>query len=114
MKKFQVTVTKTDAETGSPQGDASLAGAVYAIYKGEELIDTYLVDCGIQKIPLGRADFTDSPIIVTDIILGRKLTVFISRVGVNQFLTLIDGVNRTCKGSVALRRTCFCFPDSSD
>ena len=38
LKKFQVTVTKTDAETGSPQGDASLAGAVYAIYKGEELI----------------------------------------------------------------------------
>ena len=28
LKKFQVTVTKTDAETGSPQGDASLAGAV--------------------------------------------------------------------------------------
>ena len=35
LKKFQVTVTKTDAETGSPQGDASLAGAVYGIYKGE-------------------------------------------------------------------------------
>ena len=28
LKKFQVTVTKTDAETGAPQGDASLAGAV--------------------------------------------------------------------------------------
>ena len=44
LKKFQVTVTKTDAETGSPQGDASLAGAVYGIYKGEELIDTYTTD----------------------------------------------------------------------
>lgn len=44
LKKFQVTVTKTDAETGSPQGDASLAGAVYSIYKGEELIDTYTTD----------------------------------------------------------------------
>ena len=31
LKKFQVTVTKTDAETGSPQGDASLAGAVYGM-----------------------------------------------------------------------------------
>ncbi len=40
LKKFNVTVTKTDAETVSPQGDASLAGAVYGIYKGEELIDT--------------------------------------------------------------------------
>ena len=44
LKKFNVTVTKTDAETGTPQGDASLAGAVYGIYKGEELIDTYTTD----------------------------------------------------------------------
>lgn len=44
LKKFQVTVTKTDAETGAPQGDGSLAGAVYGIYKGEELIDTYTTD----------------------------------------------------------------------
>ena len=29
LKKFSVTVTKSDAETGSAQGDASLAGAVY-------------------------------------------------------------------------------------
>ena len=44
LKKFNVTVTKTDAETGTPQGDATLAGAVYGIYKGEELIDTYTTD----------------------------------------------------------------------
>ena len=44
LKKFNVTVTKTDAETGTAQGDASLAGAVYGIYKGEELIDTYTTD----------------------------------------------------------------------
>ena len=44
LKKFNVTVTKTDAETGTPQGDASFAGAVYGIYKGEELIDTYTTD----------------------------------------------------------------------
>ena len=44
LKKFNVTVTKTDAETGTPQGDASLAGAVYGIYKVEELIDTYTTD----------------------------------------------------------------------
>ena len=29
---------------GTAQGDASLAGAVYGIYKGEELIDTYTTD----------------------------------------------------------------------
>ena len=44
LKKFNVTVTKTDVETGNPQGDATLAGAVYGIYKGEELIDTYTTD----------------------------------------------------------------------
>ena len=45
LKKFNVTVLKTDVETGKkPQGDASLAGAVYGIYKGEELVDTYTTD----------------------------------------------------------------------
>ena len=44
LKKFNVTVTKSDTETGTAQGDASLAGAVYGIYKGEELIDTYTTD----------------------------------------------------------------------
>ena len=44
LKKFNVTVTKSDAEMGTAQGDASLAGAVYGIYKGEKLIDTYTTD----------------------------------------------------------------------
>ena len=44
LKKFNVTVTKSDEEMGTAQGDASLAGAVYGIYKGEELIDTYTTD----------------------------------------------------------------------
>lgn len=44
LKKFNVTVTKTDKETETAQGDASLAGAVYGIYKGEELMDTYTTD----------------------------------------------------------------------
>ena len=44
LKKFNVTVTKSDTETGTAQGNASLAGAVYGIYKGEELIDSYITD----------------------------------------------------------------------
>ena len=44
LKKFNVTVTKSDRRTGLPQGDASLAGAVYGIYKGNQLIDTYSTD----------------------------------------------------------------------
>ena len=44
LKKFTVTVTKSDREEGTAQGDASLAGAVYGIYKGETLVDKYVTD----------------------------------------------------------------------
>lgn len=44
LKKFIVTVTKSDAEKGLPQGDASLAGAKYGIFKGEQLVDVYYTD----------------------------------------------------------------------
>ncbi len=44
LKKFTVTVTKTDAEKGSEQGDATLTGAVYGIYDGDKLIDKYTTD----------------------------------------------------------------------
>lgn len=48
LKKWNVTVTKSDAETGLPQGDATLAGAVYGIYKGDQLVDTYTTDANRQ------------------------------------------------------------------
>ena len=41
LKKWSATVTKWDAETGLPQGDATLAGAVYGVFRDEELVDTY-------------------------------------------------------------------------
>ena len=44
LKKWSATVTKWDAETGLPQGDATLAGAVYGVFRGEELVDTYITD----------------------------------------------------------------------
>ena len=44
LKKFRVTVTKSDVETGAPQGDGSLAGAVYGLYKGDTLIDSFTTD----------------------------------------------------------------------
>lgn len=44
LKKFRVEVVKQDVETGSPQGDASLAGAQYGLYKGNELVATYITD----------------------------------------------------------------------
>ena len=44
LKKWSLTVTKSDSEKGLPQGDASLAGAKYGIYKGEQLMDVYETD----------------------------------------------------------------------
>lgn len=41
LKKWKATITKVDAETGAVQGDASLAGAVYGVYRGNDLIDQY-------------------------------------------------------------------------
>ncbi len=44
LKKFTVELTKSDSEKGKAQGDATLAGAIYGLYDGEELIDTYTTD----------------------------------------------------------------------
>jgi len=44
LKKFTVEVTKQDSETTSAQGDGTLAGAVYGIYRDGELADTYTTD----------------------------------------------------------------------
>ena len=50
LKKWQLTVTKSDSEAGTAQGDASLAGAEYGIFKGDQLIDTYTTDTNGQFI----------------------------------------------------------------
>lgn len=44
LKKFTVEVTKQDSETASEQGNGTLAGAVYGLYKDGELADTYTTD----------------------------------------------------------------------
>ena len=41
LKKFRVRVIKSDSDTGTAQGDATLAGATYGIYNNGELVDTY-------------------------------------------------------------------------
>ena len=44
LKKFAVEVTKQDSETSSAQGDGTLSGAVYGIYRDGTLVDTYTTD----------------------------------------------------------------------
>ena len=48
LKKWKATITKVDAETGAAQGDASLAGAVYGVYHGSDLIDQYTTNASGQ------------------------------------------------------------------
>lgn len=44
LKKFRVTVTKQDYEKGHAQGDAKLGGAVYGLFKGNDLVAQYTTD----------------------------------------------------------------------
>lgn len=109
LKKFQVTVTKTDAETGSPQGNASLAGAVYGIYKGEELIDTYTTDKNGQfttKYYICDNDWTVREISPSE---GYLLDTAIHKVGAEPELytvelnsTANDVNEQVIKGNIAL------------
>ena len=49
LKKFRVNVTKQDYEKGHAQGDAKLGGAVYGLFKGNDLVAQYTTDyfvCG--------------------------------------------------------------------
>ena len=41
LKKFTVEMEKVDSVTGEAQGDSTLDGAVYGLFKGETLLDTY-------------------------------------------------------------------------
>ena len=44
LKKWRAEIVKRDGETGSTQGGATLAGAVYGVYRGDDLVDTYETD----------------------------------------------------------------------
>lgn len=44
LKKFRVNVTKQDDEKGHAQGDAKLSGAVYGLFKGNDLVAQYTID----------------------------------------------------------------------
>lgn len=48
LKKWSLTVTKSDSEKGLPQGDGSLAGAKYGVFKGDQLMDAYTTDSNGQ------------------------------------------------------------------
>ena len=109
LKKFNVTVTKSDTEMGTAQGDASLAGAVYGIYKGEELIGTYTTDKNGQfttKYYVCGNDWTVREISPSE---GYLLDRTIHRVGAEPELytvefnsTANDVTEQVIKGNIAI------------
>ena len=64
---------------------------------------TDLMDCTVEQITLGRRDFTDCPVIITDIFLCGKLPVLIRNILIHKGFAFINAVNCSGKGSVALR-----------
>ncbi|MCX4325336.1 MAG: SpaA isopeptide-forming pilin-related protein, partial [Lachnospiraceae bacterium] len=78
LKKFRVNVTKTDRETGEPQGDATLAGAVYGIYDGDTLIDTYTTD---SEGKFTTKYYEDGNVVATGVTDKNGLATFTLRYG---------------------------------
>ena len=104
-----MTVTKSDAETGTAQGDASLAGAVYGIYKGEMLVDTYTTDKSgrfVTKEYICDDDWTVREINPSE---GYLLDTTVHKVGAEPQLytvehnqTANDVTEQVAKGNVAI------------
>ena len=109
LKKFTVTVTKSDKEEGTAQGDATLAGAVYGIYKGETLVDKYVTDANGQfttKEYICDTDWTVREIAPSE---GYLLDKTIHKVGadpklyeVEHNLTANDVTEQVMKGNIAI------------
>ena len=68
---------------------------------------TYLVNSGIQQIPLAGVDFTNRPVGITDIIIRGKLTVLIGGIAVDKGVALIKPIGGSGKRTIALGRAGF-------
>jgi len=109
LKKFNVTVTKSDYEAGTAQGDASLAGAVYGIYNDGQLVDTYTTDENGQfttKYYICGYDWTIREISPSE---GYLLDTTVHKVGAEPELytvernsTANDVTEQVIKGNIAI------------
>ena len=109
LKKFSVTVTKSDVEEGTAQGNATLSGAVYGIYKGETLVDTYTTDKNGQfttKEYVCDSDWTIREITPSE---GYLIDKTVHKVGaepelyeIEHNLTSNDVTEQVMKGNIAI------------
>lgn len=113
LKKWQLTVTKSDNGNGTPQGDASLAGAKYGVYKGEQLIDTYITDSNGQfttKYYVCDSDWTLRELTPSE---GYLVNTEILHIGAEAKLytveynsTALDALETVQKGKIAVIKHC--------
>ena len=109
LKMFSVTVTKSDREEGTAQGDAKLSGAVYGIYKGDTLVDKYVTDSEGQfttKEYVCDSDWTIREITPSE---GYLLDKTIHKVGaepkhftIEHNLVANDVTEQVMKGNIAI------------
>ncbi len=109
LKKFRVTVSKSDAEKEEPQGDAKLSGAKYGIYKGGELVDTYTTDADGQfttKYYVCDTDWTIREISASE---GYLVDETVHKVGADPKLYTVeyndtsnDVIEQVIKGKIAI------------
>ncbi len=113
LKKWQLTVTKSDNGNGTPQGDASLAGAKYGVYKGKQLIDTYITDSNGQfttKYYVCDSDWTLRELTPSE---GYLVNTEILHIGAEAKLytaeynsTALDALETVQKGKIAVIKHC--------
>ena len=113
LKKWRLTATKSDSETGTAQGDASLSGAVYGIYKGDQLVDTYTTDANGQfttKFYICGDDWSLCEISPSE---GYLITTGDEHIGAEAKLytveynsTALDVLETVQKGKIALIKHC--------
>lgn len=113
LKKWQLTVTKSDNGNGTPQGNASLAGAKYGVYKGEQLIDTYITDSNGQfttKYYVCDSDWTLRELTPSE---GYLVNTEILHIGAEAKLytveynsTALDALETVQKGKTAVIKHC--------
>lgn len=113
LKKWQLTVTKSDKENGTPQGDASLAGAKYGVYKGDQLIDIYTTDSNGQfttKYYVCDSDWTLRELTPSEGYLVNTESLHIGAEAklytVEYNSTALDALETVQKGKIAVIKHC--------
>ena len=103
----------SDKENGTPQGDASLAGAKYGVYKGDQLIDIYTTDSNGQfttKYYVCDSDWTLRELTPSEGYLVNTESLHIGAEAklytVEYNSTALDALETVQKGKIAVIKHC--------